>query len=82
MKAKEMFEQLGYEYDYVQNVNCEDTITYHKENLHVQFNLISKQVVLQNDTSHYFYNSATFFLDTKLLNAINKQIELLGWEND
>ena len=77
--AKEMFEELGYEYDYIQNKNSEDTITYHKDNLHIQFNLISKLIVFQNDTSYIYYGIATFFINKDLLKAINKQIEELGW---
>ena len=77
--AKEIFEELGYEYNYIQIENCEDTITYHKDNLHIQFNLISKLVVLKNDTSHMFYNSATFMINNNLLKAINKQVEELNW---
>lgn len=77
--AKEMFEELGYKYDYIQNKNSEDTITYHKDNLHIQFNLISKLIVLQNDTSYIYYGTATFFINKDLLKAINKQIEELGW---
>lgn len=77
--AKEMFEELRFEYDYIQNKNSENTITYHKDNLHVQFNLISKLVVLTNDTSKMFYNRELFMINTDLLQAINKQIEELGW---
>ena len=51
MEPRYMFEELGYDYDFVQNKNSEDTITYHKDNLHIQFNLISKLIILQNDTS-------------------------------
>lgn len=76
---KEMFEKLGYEYDYIQNDNSEYTITYHKDNLHIQFNLDSKQVVVQNDSSYQFYGYAVFFISKELLEAINKQIEELGW---
>ena len=80
MSAKEMFEKLGYEYDYIQNDNSEDTITYHKDNLHIQFNLIGKQVVVQNDSSYAFYGHAVFFINQELLQAINKQVEELGWK--
>lgn len=80
--ARDMFEDLGWDYDYIQNDLAEDTITYHKDNLHIQFNLISRLVVLQNDTSHMFYNTAVFFLNEELLKAINKQIEELGWDNE
>ena len=78
--VKKMFEDLGYEYDYIQNENSEDTITYHKDNLHIQFNLIGKQVVVQNDSSYEFYGHAVFFIDQDLLQAINKQVEELGWK--
>lgn len=80
--AKEMFEQLGYEYDYIQNENSEDTITYHKDNLHIQFNLIGKQVVIQNDSSYAFYGYAVFFINQDLLQAINKQVEELWGGNN
>lgn len=79
MSAKDMFEELGYDYDFVQNKNSEDTITYHKDNLHIQFNLISKLIILQNDTSQMFYNSAVFMVNNNLLKAINKQVEELRW---
>lgn len=78
--ARDLFEELGYEYDFIQNKNSEDTITYHKDNLHIQFNLISKLVVFQNDTSCMFYNSAVFMVNNNLLQAINKQVEELGWK--
>ena len=80
MTAKEMFEKLGYECNYIKNDNSEDTITYHKDNLHIQFNLIGKQVVVQNDSSYVFYGHAVFFINQELLQAINKQVEELGWE--
>ena len=79
MEPRYMFEELGFEYDFIQNKNSEDTIIYHKDNLHIQFNLTSKLVVLQNDTSQMFYNSAVFMVNIKLLKAINKQIEELEW---
>lgn len=81
MEPRYMFEELGYEFDFIQNKNSEDTITYHKDNLHIQFNLTSKLVVFQNDTSYMFYNSAVFMVDNNLLKAINKQIEELGWDD-
>lgn len=80
MTAKEMFEKLEYEYDYIQNKNSEDTITYHKDNLHIQFNLTGKQVVVQNDSSYQYYGVAVFFINQELLQAINKQVEELGWK--
>ena len=80
MSARETFESLGYEYDYKQGELCENTITYHKDNLHIQFNLTSKLVVLQNDTSHMFYNASLFMVNMDLLNAIAQQILELKWK--
>lgn len=84
MSAKEMFEELGFKYEYHENksINAEDTITYHKDNLHIQFNLISKCIIVQNDTSPMFYGVGIFFINNKLHKAINKQVEELGWNND
>ena len=62
--------------------NSEDTITYHKDNLHIQFNLIGKQVVVQNDSSYEFYGHAVFFINQDLLQAINKQVEELWGGNN
>lgn len=79
MTAKEMFEKLGYEYKFVKGDCCEDTIQYF--NLYrtkignypilpnIQFNLIGKCIVI-NDVK---------FICIELLQAINKQIEELGW---
>ena len=80
MSAKEKFENLGYEFDYIKQECCEDLITYHKDNLHIQFNLTGKQVVVQNDSSYQFYGHAVFFINLEVLNAINKQVEELGWK--
>lgn len=80
MSARETFEKLGFEYDYKQGELNESTITYHKDNLHIQFNLISKLVVLQNDTSYMFYNCGLFMLNLDLLNAIAQQIIELEWK--
>ena len=80
--AKEMFEELGYEYDYIQNDNNEDTITYHKDNLHIQFNLVGKKVVVQNDSSYQFYGHTVFFINQELLQGINKQVEELWGGNN
>lgn len=79
MNAKEQFEKLGFEYDYVKAEHCEDVITYHKDNLHIQFNLYSKQVLFQNDNCFQFYGFAVFFMSKELLQAINQQILELGW---
>lgn len=81
MTAKEMFKQLGWSYEYVKGdcyedvIQCKDltrTIACKADfmNWNIQFNLISKLVVIQNIT----------FVNLDLLRAINKQIEELGWD--
>lgn len=75
--AKELFEELGYEYEYKKVNNCEDLIQYHKDNLHIQFNLISKMIVFANDSSKMFYGKELFMINIDLLQAINKQVEEL-----
>ena len=51
MTAKEMFEELGYEYKLINNedINCENVILYiHSEqDLSFQFNLISRIICMQ-----------------------------------
>lgn len=82
MKAKEMFEELGYEEKY-EHTNI---ITYHKETLDGIYELLGIEFVL----NHHFvsmyrkvgnkFNYGAFNgIDKKLLKAINKQIEELGW---
>ena len=80
MSAKEMFEKMGWSYEYVKGDCCEDTIQckdltrtiIYKEDLmkwNIQFNLISKLIVIQNIT----------FINIDLLQAINQQCKELGW---
>lgn len=72
MKAREMFEELGFEYQ-----ENEITIRYFKEfrdydddsyTLDIDFRLIEKKIY------------SDFSIDMRLLKAINKQVEELGWE--
>lgn len=81
MKAKEMFEELGYEYNIVKYRNQIVRIEYildYEYSSNVSFNLENKSfnVWFGEDKS-----SGGITID--MLNAINKQIEELGWlEND
>lgn len=71
MKAKEMFEKLGFECD-----SNEFTIRYYKEfrdyddsyTLDIDFRLIEQELL------------SDFEIDMRLLKAINKQVEELGWK--
>lgn len=69
MTAKEMFEELGYEIK-----DTEYYIEYFKKNDYIQFwkNNFNKITV------HSL--SGTMALDIRELQAINKQIEELGWK--
>ena len=85
MLAKEKFEELGYEYEYVVGIsnNCEDVILYtHKtEDIIIQFNLLSKMVVYQMKNTEKIkeYKKIVLFITKELIYAINKQIEELNW---
>lgn len=83
MSAKERFIKMGWSYEYVKGDCCEDTIQCRDMTRtmilnsmpslpNIQFNLISKCIVI-NDL---------MFISMNILNAINKQIDELGWNND
>ncbi len=83
MSAKEIFIKMGWSYEYVKGDCCEDTIQCRDMTRtmilnsmpslpNIQFNLISKCIVI-NDL---------MFISMHILNAINKQIEELGWNSD
>ena len=74
MSAKEMFEELGYEF--VQGIDC---IYYKKtENLDIY-------VIIFNDnktiTKKRFYNYEYEYITNDELKAINKQVEELHWND-
>jgi hypothetical protein len=86
MKAKEMFEALGYEYKFIDNKNnnCEDVVlyTHTTQELSIQFNLFSQTVVYQIKNTVQEYEKIVIFMTKELIQAINKQIEELGWNNE
>lgn len=84
MSAKEMFLKMGWSYEYVEGDCSEDTIQCKDltrtmiltcqndlKNIlpNIQFNLTSKCIVINN----------LMFISMHILQAINKQIEELGW---
>lgn len=83
MTAKEMFEELGYEYKFISNkdINCENVIlyTHSKQDLSFQFNLLSQIVCMQIQNKFKDYDKVGLFLTKELIKAINKQIEELNW---
>lgn len=86
MTAKELFKILNYRYEKIDNSynNCEDVILYTNtiQDLTIQFNLMSKNVVF-NAKNHMQNDDRIIVLMTKeIINAINQQINELGWNND
>ena len=81
MSAKEMFEKIGYEY------HCYDSeeVTYRKEDrqwrengrILICFDLLNKEIELgfKGKTS----GNLPIFISLEELQAINKQVEELGW---
>lgn len=75
--AKEMFEELGYELN-EEHDNLRQ-ICYTKENERFEVNLIidiDQKYILKEE---YLYTSIPIYYEE--LEAINKQIEELGWNN-
>ena len=73
MTAKEMFEKLGYEY---KETNDEDEIRYKSKSgaFIICFYKAMQQVYC------YTKNDEPFGIDVNELQAINKQVEELGWK--
>ena len=78
--AKEMFEELGYmcideeddfSIDYHITCQCEVTKDYYNQD--IIFDLLDKEIKLATDVNYVVRLSA------KELQAINKQVEELGW---
>ena len=75
--AKELFEELGYDYYEDDGFNC-----YKKEKReliepdYISFDRLEREVFMSNDSK----NSNGVIINTKLLQAINQQIEELNWK--
>ncbi len=76
MKAKGMFKKLGYKYNYYKDIDGNEIISYWKnidgENFEIEFNLTLKIFRV------YWNHNITL----KELQAINKQVEELGWKEE
>ncbi len=74
--AKEMIEELGYEYYEDDGFEC-----YKKERRiliepdYISFNRLEREIFISRPTE----NSNGLIIDMDLLQAINKQVEELGW---
>ena len=75
MSAKDMFEKLGYG-DYFNNGLRITYSNFDKECKMIEFDLKKKQLMLADDSEEVFE------LSFEELQAINKQCEELGWNNE
>ena len=75
--ARELSEELGYEYYEDDGFNC-----YKKEKReliepdYISFNRLEREIFMSNTSK----NSNGVIVDMKLLQAINKQVNELGWK--
>lgn len=81
MKAKDMFEKLGYKQENwcFEDENTIDEIIYYKSgkfDSNVTFRLNNKCIRI-----HRKNEKIAGWCDMKMLQAINKQVEELGWNN-
>lgn len=70
MSAKEMFKNLGFKQFIGTSTKWKDYIEYQNEDKYIWFYPDSKTIEIKFD------------FDVKTLQAINKQIEELGWNDD
>lgn len=83
MISKQIFEELGYTYQYVDNkdINCEDTIIYTEKTIGVviQFNLDSQCVVFRYKNNAKDYDTIALLMTKELIEAIYAQMKELRW---
>ena len=80
MSAKELFERLGYEYV----INAANVIKYKTKHFisdtdYIMFDLDSKQIDCYTLSDSPFTPSTDLPISLEELQAINKQVEELGW---
>ena len=87
MTAKETFEELGYrrnEQIYVQNATIEDMdkrfIDYQKNKVHIILSSFGVPAICKFEVG-MFYRNKVQDITLEELQAINKQVEELGWNN-
>lgn len=76
MKAKDMFEKLGYKYEKIGEKIYYDIPNQYELGGH------SPYVVFYTVNKHWDTNIVEIGKDKELIKAINKQIEELGWDNE
>lgn len=86
MTAKELFEILGFKYEKIDNSNnnCEDIIIYTHtiSDLTIQFNLMSKNVVINAKNYLKDKERLVIIMTKEATKAIYMQTNELGWNND
>ncbi len=78
MNAKDMFEKLDFKWK-----ETKDSIEYSKS-LFKHFTFLSKEKITfyKDDYFRYFYLDSVFQINNDLLQAINKQVKELGWNEN
>lgn len=81
MTAKEMFEKLGYNElikhkSYMFYIKpLKEIVEYENDEIHLEFNFTNKQIV-----KTYGDDNSVYGITIDELQAINKQVEELGWK--
>lgn len=74
--ARELFEELGFKWK-----ETKDVIEYNKSSFkHFTFFQKEKITFYKNDYFRYFYLNGVYDINEDLLQAINQQINELGWK--
>lgn len=83
MSAKEMFEELGYEQE-ENNKKCISYCWYYHEDKdcmrRIVFDLKNEDFIAYSPYKLDEYEDCSIFIELKELQAINKQVEELGWK--
>ena len=81
MSAKEMFEKLGYELkeETKKYLRYKKGISKYGDGMYIEFDLNNKKIRLYTKTPQY--NNNPRYADYREFEAINKQVEELGWNN-
>lgn len=79
MSAKEMFEELGYMYNEIPNGIDYTYKCFISDTTHIRFNLINKSFAKYTSSDSPFTPVVVEHISIEELQAINKQIEELGW---
>ncbi|MDY2804539.1 MAG: hypothetical protein SOT91_04160 [Bacilli bacterium] len=82
MTAKEMFEKLGYKQEKSKNTICYSIKFVITEICYIEFNLVDKTINSCRISDSPFSPSRDAEISFEELQAINKQVEELGWNKE